>query len=246
MRLIVTRPEQDAASLVAKLRAASHDGIAVPLIQIEYLHGAEIEERDWQAILITSANSIRALVELKLASALLQIPVLTVGPASTAAASDAGFASVTSADGDLPALVSLALELLDADKGPLLYPSGVTISGDLKGLLEDKGFACARTVLYDAVRAKILPSAASEGLLRKEVDGVVLYSPRTAKIWTNCVKNETLLDTARQLSHWCLSNAVATALRENWPSGTPPARVQVASEPNEASLLEAICASNGR
>ena len=53
MRLIVTRPEADAAALALQLEAAGHDVILAPLLGIRPVAKLEVPERDYQAILIT-------------------------------------------------------------------------------------------------------------------------------------------------------------------------------------------------
>lgn len=241
MRLIVTRPVEDAAHLVEKLKERGHEAISAPMISIEFFAGAEIPDLPWQAILVTSANSIRALVSLNAHEKLLNTRVLAVGPASTAAARSAGFQKVSNAEGDLPALTALAKDQLDPGAGPILYPSGTRISGDLKGQLESEGFTCERIPLYDAVTASVVPAHVADTIRRTEVDGVLLYSPRTARTWASCVAASALSRELQGTPHWCLSAAVAEALAEDWPGTTPPV-TRISPQPNETSIIEAICA----
>ena len=58
MRLIVTRPAEDAEGLTQKLQELGHQAISAPMISIEFLPDASLPARDWQAILVTSANSV--------------------------------------------------------------------------------------------------------------------------------------------------------------------------------------------
>ncbi len=241
MHLIVTRPKEDSEGLTEKLVARGHEVTSVPMISIEFLDGVCIPERTWQAILVTSANSIRALEALGADESLSQIPVLAVGPASSAAARSAGFVRVESAGGDLPALTALAAKTLEPASGPLFYPSGTRISGDLAGQLKAEGFECIRLPLYDAVAATGLPETLSNRLQDGSVDGVLLYSPRTAKTWASCIAAQDLSEEIVQTTHWCLSAAVGKALAEAWP-GDPAPLTMIAPEPNGTSMIEAICA----
>ena len=87
MRVVVTRPEEDAGPLKAKLEALGHEVILVPLLVIAPRAGVWIEALPWQAAVATSANAIRSLTghdELK------SLRILTVGPQSLQAAREAG------------------------------------------------------------------------------------------------------------------------------------------------------------
>ncbi len=240
MRLIVTRPEEDAAKLIAKLEQKGHSGIAAPMIRISNLPGMALPNARWQAILITSANSIRALTALKGGADLTSVPVLAVGPASAAAARAAGFTSVSTAGGDLEALTELAVQQLDPAGRPLFYPSGTVVSGDLKAHVEREGFACIRLPLYEAVPATELPAAIVLEIENQTADGVVLFSPRTARIWAKCLATAGLVEAASSLTHCCLSTAVADALHAECRGGPTLGNLAIAPEPNEDSLLGVI------
>ncbi len=240
MHLIVTRPAQDAEKLVTALEDLGHSAVSAPLIQIKNLAAVEIPQANWQAIAITSANSVRALAQRKDLTRLKSIPVLAVGPSSARAATLAGFTKVSSADGDLEALIKLAAQHLSASEGPVLYPSGVTISGDLKSQLESNGYDCSRVPLYEAVATTQLSAELIGSIQQCQADGVVLFSPRTARIWAKCLAKADLIQAASRLTHWCLSNAVAAALHDEFPNWRSVQNVVTAPDPNENSLLQTI------
>ena len=243
MRLIVTRPEEDAAQLISKLERAGHSALAAPMIRIQNLPDVKLPPSPWQAILVTSANSIRALNALPGSTRLKSVPVFAVGPASAEAARSAGFAKVTTANGNLDALTALALAKLDPADAPVFYPSGTVISGDLKAKLEDNGFSCTRLPLYEAEPARKLSPQAAEEVRAGTADGVLLFSPRTARVWAKCLAAAELTTAASSLTHCCLSTAVAEALAESLEPGAKLKYVTVAPEPNEDSLLKAVGAT---
>ncbi|MEM8685858.1 MAG: uroporphyrinogen-III synthase [Pseudomonadota bacterium] len=240
MQFIVTRPEADAKKLIAKLKRAGHRALAAPLIRIHNLPGITLPPTPWQAILVNSANSIRALTALPGSDALISVPVLAVGPASAKAAKSAGFTDIRTAHGDLDALAAMARAELDPAGSALFYPSGTVISGDLKSKLEGEGFSCTRLPLYDAEPARELPENALQALKRKTAEGVVLFSPRTARIWAKCLADAHLTGAASRLTHCCLSTAVAEALAISIGPDVTLKNVIIAPEPNEDSLLRAI------
>lgn len=243
MRFIVTRPSEDAIKLITKLERDGHSGLAAPMIRIANLPGVTLPKMEWQAILITSANSIRALTALAGCQDLTAVPVLAVGPASALAATSAGFQNVSTAQGDLEALTELAVRQLDPAGGPVFYPSGTIISGDLKARLERQGFSCIRLPLYDAVPTSKLPADVASGIQDGSTDGVFLFSPRSARIWAKCLATAGLIEAASSLTHYCLSTSVADALKAESRSGSTFKNVAVAPEPNEDSLLQLISAN---
>ncbi|MFN6941440.1 MAG: uroporphyrinogen-III synthase, partial [Parvibaculum sp.] len=149
MHLLVTRPEPESEALAAGLRARGHEVTIAPLLSIRYLDGVSLPAREWQALLITSANGARALGRIA-DRYLKQVPLLAVGEASAAAARAEGFSNVRAAEGDVHALEALAVRLLDPAKGPLFHAAGSVLAGDLKALLEARGFEVERLALYEA------------------------------------------------------------------------------------------------
>ena len=101
MRLLLTRPEPDAQRTAAALRAQGHDVIIAPLLRIEPAADAQIGAGPWAAILITSANAAHAVAAHARVTPLRALPVFAVGQRSAEAMAAAGFADVTSADGNV-------------------------------------------------------------------------------------------------------------------------------------------------
>ena len=235
MRLLVTRPDEDASVTIAALEAMGHEAIAAPLLAIHALSDTAIPDEKWQAILITSANGARAVGSHPDFETLKSIHVFTVGAASPEAARDVGFTFVASAEGNVETLVPLVAARLDASAGPLLHIAGSVIAGDLKGGLEVCGFRVQRVVLYEARVAEHLPGVAREALATGKVDGILFYSPRTAATFTDLVKSAGLEAALRPVTAYCLSAPVAEAL-----DGLPFRDIQVSDEPRQGALLSLI------
>lgn len=232
MRLLVTRPEEDSAPLADALSALGHEAVLAPLLDIRFLEGAELPEAAWQALLVTSANGVRALVRHDHAASLLSLPVLAVGPASADAARAAGFVKVEAAGGDVGSLAEHVGKALDPAAGPLLHVAGSAVAGDLAGMLEARGFSVTRAVLYEARLASALPEAARAALEEGTLDGVLLYSPRTARAFASLVRKAGLEARVTGLAAFCLSQAVADALDD-----LPGLTVKIAREPDQAALI---------
>jgi uroporphyrinogen-III synthase len=236
MRLLITRPAEDAEPLVALLGERGIETVVEPLISVTDLEGPAPDLTtdlvDIQALLITSANGIRAFARRRQDR---RLAVYAVGDASARTARALGFGNVFSATGDVAALVVLVRAELDPDGGALLHVAGTHVAGDLSGELEQVGFRVRREVLYQARAADAFGPDALQALKDGTLDGVLLFSRRTADLFTGLITGAGLSQACERLSVYCLSPAVADVAR-----GLPWRRVVVAPKPNQDALLKAI------
>jgi len=233
MRVLVTRPSEDATRLAQRLAALGVVAVAAPLLDIHYIAGDELNLDGVQAVLFTSANGVRAFA---MRSSHRTLPALCVGDATGREAVAAGFTNVKSAAGDVAALADLVKNERDPAAGALLHPAGSRVAGDLADRLQDAGYTYCREVLYEAVKAAALPEAARAALAAGDpdggVDGVLLYSPRTGAAFAQLVRDAGLSDALGQVTAYCLSQAVAEEVQ-----GLPWAAVKVAVRPDQDALL---------
>lgn len=234
MRILVTRPKADALRTAAALRARGHHAIVAPLLAIEFLSDAELAGAPWSAIVVTSANAAPAIAAHRRHDELNGIPVFAVGRHSAQAMRDAGFADVTSADGDVAALVRL-IAARTRPGASLLYLAGAERSGDLAGALRGENLIVQAAVIYRAVVAENLPPQAVAELAIG-VDGVLHYSRRSAEAYVSGARRAGLAKTAlADPVHFCLSAGIAAPLL-----AAGATNIRVAAQPDEAALL-ALC-----
>jgi len=223
MRVLVTRPNDDAARTAEALQSMGHQAIAVPLLEARMREGAEISLAGVQAILATSANGVRALAR---RSPRRDVPLFAVGPQTAETAREAGFTSVRDADGDAARLADAVAGWTSARGGALLHIKGSDAPGTLAGLLAAKGFTVRSEILYD-----IVPLEAREALeaaLARNIDAALFFSPRSAAAFRKSAAG-------LELSHvaaLCISDATAAALA---PLGFREFRI--AAKPNQDALL---------
>jgi uroporphyrinogen-III synthase len=234
MRLLVTRPAPDNARTAEVLRARGHDVALAPVLRVETDADADLGSGPWAALLITSANAVRAVADHPRKGECLQIPAFCVGRRSAEAARAAGFAEVVSADGnadDLARLVA-ARASARAPTHPLLWLAGEDRAGDLAGALAATGIAVRTVVLYRAVAETALPAEVRDALAGGALDGVLHYSRRSADAFEAIAMAAGIDLKSLPTKHYCLSAEVAAPLRQ-LGVGT----VMVAERPDEASLL---------
>lgn len=227
--LLVTRPAEDGEATAQKLRARGYDPILSPLLTITVLADAPLPDlTDYHGLIVTSANGVRALAERTDRRGDL---ILAVGDHTAAKARALGFTQVESASGDAVVLVNYVRDRLDPEDGKLLHVRGETIAVDPVPLLEGAGFTVDSCSLYRADPSEGLSATAITALAAGTVAGVLLYSPRSAKLFEAALTGALPPETAGGLTAYCLSPAVAKAL------SLPYRAVAVAPHPLGEALL---------
>ena len=229
MRLLVTRPAPDNARTAAALMAHGHDVVLSPLLHIETVAGIDLGVSPYAAVLITSANGARAIAAHLRRGELLKLPMLAVGRSSAEAAREAGFADVTSAEGDADDLARLAAERFSGVKSPLLYLAGEDRSGELAA----PGLTIRTVIAYRAAKAETFVAEARAALEQGRIDGVLHFSRRSVESYLDCSRE--LAGPALRPTHYCLSARAAEPLQLAGAT-----RIEIAARPDEASLLALV------
>jgi uroporphyrinogen-III synthase len=232
MRLLVTRPRDDAEAFAGLLRARGHEAVVAPVMEVHFIPGPLLPCEGVQAVLATSANGIRALAA---RTERRDLTVYAVGPQTAEAARVASFASVINCDGDSAQLVEKVAGEADPQKGVLLHAAGAETAGRVRQALTARGFTVETIVLYEALPVTKLPVVAEGALRDGPLDGVLMFSPRSAKTFANLVGDAKLTAECARLIAFCISAATVEALMP-----LTFARVAVAGTPNQNSILDLI------
>lgn len=230
MRVLITRPLEDAGPLAARLQALGHTTLVEPLIDIVFTDGPEVDLTGVQTLLFTSANGARAAARRTSAR---NAPVLAVGPATAAAARSLGFANVTESTGEgVEGLAATIRATRDPKAGALLHIAGTVTAGDLKASLAPQGFAVRVERLYEARAAQNLSGALAAELEGGLIDAALFFSPRTADLFVALIRAANLESACAKMRALALSPAVAKAL-----SPLPFRVVETAAHPTADALL---------
>ncbi|MFI5408145.1 uroporphyrinogen-III synthase [Kaistia sp. UC242_56] len=236
MRLLVTRPEPDATRTAERLRALGHEPVMAPLLKTAFLDPPAPTFRP-SAILLTSGNGLRGMLRWPGAADWLDIPVLAVGDRTAEAARAAGYTQVRSAEGDGETLATLAIASMDPKAGTLLYPAAVDRAGHWPERLLAAGFTIALVEVYRMDPVASLPDSVVADLRQGRLDGVLLYSPRTAKTFAHHVAALDPQPPVDHLSIYTLSPNVASSVTFG--------RIFTGPEPTDDALLALIPQSVG-
>ena len=232
MRVLLTRPKEDAEVFAERLRERGHEALSVPLLSVHFHDGPPLALDGVQGVLATSANGVRALAR---RSGWRDLPVFAVGPQTAREAQNAGFARVESADGDVVALAAALPRWARAQAGALLHATGAEGASRLASLLAVKGYEVRSAILYDIVASTILPQEIAGALKDGSLDAALFFSPRSAKVFKDCILAAGLAGTCARLIAGCISQAAADAL-----SPLTFGEMRVAERPNQDALLACL------
>ncbi len=228
MRVLITRPEEDAARIAALLRERGHEPVIAPLLAVRFHDGPEISLDGVQAVLATSANGVRALGG---RSARREFPVFAVGPQTEEEARGLGFGDVRNAGGDSRTLAAAVARWASPSNGALLHVKGAEADGTLATLLKGQGFDVRTSVLYDVAATAALPDHIRAMFARHEIDAALFFSARSAQAFRDCAQG---LDLSPVIAA-CISDSTAAAL-----TPLPFREVRIASAPNQSALLACL------
>lgn len=239
MSILVTRPHPDNEATAENLRARGHVVLLAPMLKLEPVAFHDKGEAAYSAIIVTSANAIRAAASQLRDLDLLKLPLFAVGAHTAAAAREAGFAEVIVAGGDAVSLrdtvVQSARDKLLKKKTTLLYLAGADLSRDLGGELGAEGFSVVTLTTYRMAPVRHLPRDVCDGFAAHGIAAVLHYSRRSARAFLDAARDEGVEISALAIPQICLSETVAGVLREAGAS-----QVLVAAMPDENALFDTL------
>src|SRR5260221_8316026 len=144
MAVLVTRPQPDNEATAAGLRARGFEVLQAPMLRFAAVPFQDDADARYDAVIVTSANALRAIEPQLKGSRLLELPLFAVGEHTASAARVAGFGQVIAAKGDAAALRGLVLAGAKSKQfkrgSTLLYFAGADLARGLAGEMGGKGF----------------------------------------------------------------------------------------------------------
>lgn len=229
MRVLVTRPVEDAHETAALLKARGHEAILAPLLGVHFHDGQPLHLDGVSGLLFTSVNGVRAFAR---RTSLRDFRAFAVGAQTAQAARDAGFSKVHNADGNVDDLAT-AVRAAAPSGGALLHAAGAQSDGRLAALLVAAGYQVRTEVLYDVPAIAALPDAARDAIAAGVADAVLLFSARSAAVFADCLAMAGLSPAG--LIALCISEQAAKPL-----AGLAFKEVRIAARPNQAALLDLL------
>ncbi|MGO9389198.1 uroporphyrinogen-III synthase [Rhodoblastus sp.] len=222
MRVLVTRPHDQAAQTAQKLVALGHHPFLAPVLEIVPT-GAHPSDEAFDLLLATSTQAFFGFPP---SNAIAALPLACVGAKTADVGQKLGL-SVHCVGADSEALA--AMLLAEGNAKSALYLAGRERKGLLERLLRAKDWRVEIVETYEARPVTAWPESIRAALARKEIDAVLHYSPRSAALALALMGR----DSARFLCHFCLSVETASVCRD-WASEE---KIIASSQPDEESLM---------
>ena len=220
MKLLIIRPQPGADGTMARVEAAGHEALLMPLFEVQPVDWQAPALQDYDGLLLTSANAVRQAGP-QLAS-FAHLPVLAVGQVTANAALTAGLTIGQIGDAGVEALLQAC------ENRRLLWLAG-----------EDQTDPNApQTVKVDVrivYRSAALPAPEDFHPMILQADYILLHSARAAT-HLSAILTDQCLEKAK-ISIGVLSEGIARAAGGGWKS------VRVAPTPNDAALLSYLYSS---
>jgi len=218
--VLLIRSLEDALPMVLELKSKGIESSHYPLFTPQFLPIPPLENP--QAIIVTSKNGVRALVQGGLAitwnegrrlesanySALKKIPLYAVGDKTAELAKQSGFLNVVSASGTSAELLTLIIKTAHPHKGILWHLSGREVKGNIIESLKKAGFEAQRKIVYEIEDVTELPASLCTHLTHQKFSHVIFCSPRTTHVFVTLLKKKKLEKVVRQMHALCLSQEI--------------------------------------
>ena len=229
---LVTRPRTNATTTLTTMQGMGLNVLHEPLLNIEPLpqsHPESISMTLFDGLIITSINAIPVLDQ-QWQHQRQGIPVFTTGKQTASAMQAIGFDNVSPHPGSALALSNWIIEKHQTSAASLnlLYPCAEQTAHDLPKLLSKGGIACTPWPVYRAIEADAFTDSTHQALANNEIDGVLLYSARTARCFARLLNDSHL----NSPSLFVLSRDIAQSLPTSLQR-----KCHFPEKPDEAALL---------
>ena len=243
MAILITRPTADQTTTVATLHTKGLEALQAPMLRFEPV-AFQIEPGErFDAVLVTSANALRAIAETPAESRWHGLPLFAVGERTAQVARAAGFQQVYAASGDGASLRDLVVAQARAKaqdrvlkkSARLLYLAAADRAVDLGGELGQHGFDVVTVTTYRMIATPNLPAAVCDAFAANRIEAVLHYSRRSARAFIDAVRAAGVEISALAVPQCCFSDAVAAVVRDAGAS-----QVAVARTPDENAMFDAL------
>ena len=206
MNIILTRPLIEIEDLMGKLFTMGHKIIHIPTLKISSKHNKNIDIRNFDSIIFTSANAIR---NFKTDNEKKNIICYCVGSITEKIARSHGFTKTYSAGGTVHALKNLIMNSSDLnEKSKIAYICGDNISYELDKELNKEGLNVKKIINYSSQKITNLNDENKRLIEKYPPDLIFVYSLRSAESFNEIVKEHSLSSMMTQSIVKCISKNI--------------------------------------
>ncbi len=176
--ILVTRPAVQGRALARRLGLMGWAPVQCPLTTLIPLR-ARPEIEGVRGLIFTSANGVRCA---NLPEAARKLPAWCVGPATAAAAEEAGFRAI---EGPSTAHALAKKIIAEGPPGMYLHLRGKNGTNHLRQELTNAGFGLREAEVYEMHAVERAAPDARDALLSGEVRAAAFFSPRNAQLFAD-------------------------------------------------------------
>ena len=228
MTILLTRPYNLALNSRNKIKSLGIESIIMPLIKINYLN-KNIIDNGYEYIIVTSQNAV---LSFKKNSWMQDRAILTVGNATKKLLLNLDCKNITLCERDVSSLINLICKKVDIASN-ILYVCGDHLSCDLDKELKNHGYTnVVSQIVYESQAINSLTENQVINI-NKDVETIMFYSSRTAKIFFNLF----------QKHNFSMNNKIAICISKNcagYISCLKWKDIKIADYPSENSMMELL------
>ena len=232
----ITRPQADALRLATALSERGVSYCCYPLLDLELLAIDYSGVPEVGGLIVTSRNGLRGAIASSFPEPWWDLPLFAVGAATANLAFELGFKDVRFPDvaqgGGAASLVPFIKKSFEGT-APLFFWRGEQLAFDLKQALAGETMSVVEGLSYRMNEVDGLAADFKEQLVNGAISDVVLMSPRTAGAYQRLMGEARLEGLMKNLTHFCLSQAVADQL-----IGVPQEKIFTAPQPSQEALID--------
>lgn len=230
LRILITRPEAEAAATAEMVRHCGLDPLCVPVLEIRETGAVLPDFSLYKGIVFSSAAGVRAFVARGADPRWFSKKVFAVGDHTAALARQAGWSDVVSAAGTMADLVALMRETLESP-ARLAHFRGRDVRHNPAEDLEPDGYRVDGIVLYEANPVPTLPPHIIAALQDYGIHAVMFYSARSAAAFAAVLRRDWPEADLRGTKALCLAHSVVeSAMGLNW------GEILVSPTPDQAGM----------
>ena len=237
MRVLLTRPREQAEEMAQELRAMGHEVIVSPLSKRQVIE-VPGELDGIGALVFTSVNGVSAMTG-QIPGGLLSVPVFAVGKRTAVAATRAGFSKIIAGPGRARDLVPMIIGFAGEINGRIVHISGDEVHSDVAALLQAAGRSAERLNVYRMVVQDRFSDEALAAIRERQLDALLFFSHRSARLFVTLAEAEGLAADLGGALAIALSDDVAEPLGViSW------AGIRVAARPDREAIYEQLLSRN--
>lgn len=204
--LLLTRPQSDSEKLSQELYQDGFECLIAPMLEILPLDFVMPDFEDYDGAFITSGNAVQILCDHKdFKNSAFDASVYCTGAQTHDALKDKGFTNVQMIEGVAKDLVKY---LSDKAGQKFIHLRGVHAAFPLEKVLKKKNVQVISLPIYTAQKAQEIDAEIIQAIKSRTVNGVVLYSKRTAESFLAIAKKQDFIKDLQPVDIFCISKSV--------------------------------------